>query len=193
MAAPRWKLTEAHYLKVAGTFWEHNQVDRKTGKPIRKQYPVPLFLDPMSLDDMITHGQMDPNLPSNQPEDWMLVVAQGESSFTKDVIFEGEPTPGMLPLNDEARAISEKYSKGRWQPTQGIDEDSQRESFSNKIINGLLDQVHTLKESVVAPTAGMAEFMETMTAMMKQQHEIIAMLAQNQVKSAGSGPKSVLR
>lgn len=195
-STPRWKLTEAHYLKVKGTFWEHQQVDRKTGKPARKQYPVPLHLDPLSLDDMVNHGQMDPNMPSNNPEDWMIVVAHGESTFTKDVIFEGEPTPGMLPLNDEARAISEKFSQGQWQPTRGIDEDSQRDSFSNKIINGLLDQVHTLKESVQTGATvipGMAEFMETMQAMMKQQTEIIGMLAQAQTKSAGGAPRSVVR
>lgn len=192
----RWKLTEAHYLKVKGIFWEHNQVDRKTGKPVRKQYPVPLFLDPLSLDDMVTHGQMDPNLPSNNPEDWMIVVAHGESTFTKDVIFDGEPTPGMLPLNDEARAISEKFSKGQWQPTQGIDEESQRNSYANAVINGLLDQVHTLKENAASggqTISGMSEFMETMQAMMKQQTEIIGMLAQAQVQPKSSAPRSVMR
>ena len=42
----RWKLTQKHYLMVPGTKWEYVENDRSTGRPIRKTYDVPLFLDP---------------------------------------------------------------------------------------------------------------------------------------------------
>lgn len=173
----RWKLTEAHYLKVEGTFWEYSQIDRRTGKPKRTQYPVPLFLDPRSLDDLMLYGQMDPAIPSNDPEEWIIVVTDTKGVNAKDIFYEGDPTPGMLPLDDSAKAISARYAE-IWSPTKGTDDDSQRNSYANKIISGLLDKVNDMKASTEA--IGTGEFMQTMKAMMKQQTDILAMLAQNQ-------------
>jgi len=92
------------------------------------------------------------------------------------IVFEGNPTPGMLPLDDEAKEISGQFS---WTPTQGIDEESQRHSFYAKLGDTLIDQMTELK--VARETAPvnpeMNKFMETMLAMMAQNQQILATLA----------------
>ena len=176
----RWKLTEAHYLKVPGTAWEYNSIDRRTGRPKREVFSVPLQLDPKSIDDLSKHGQPDPGFPSRDIEDYIIVVTDVVGGVNqRDVVFEGKPTPGMLPLDDEAKAISAECSKGLWKPTPGVDDDSQRESFANKVIDDLMGQMNTLKEEVrTAPAIeGMSELISTMTAMTKQNSEIIGLLA----------------
>ena len=174
----RWKLTEAHYLSVPDTKWEYSEVDRRTGRPKRTQFPVPLLLDPKSLDDLKGYGQSDPDFPSNQPDDYIIVVAQGETSNPKDVIFAGPPTPGMLPLDDEARAITAKHSHGKWSPTAGLDVESQNESYSNKLLSGLIDEMTSLKYAQQAAPAipGMEDFMKVMAGMMQQQTAILTAL-----------------
>ena len=88
----RWKLTAAHYLNVPGTEWEYKETDQSTGKQARKVYPVPALLNP---DD-----SADCNYPGE------IIVAYAGSPHRKDIIFLGEPTPDMEPLDEEAEAIS---------------------------------------------------------------------------------------
>jgi len=173
----RWKLTEAHYLKVEGTKWEYSEIDRITGRPKRTQFPVPLYLDPQNLDDLKAYGQTDPEL--GLQGDPVIIVCNGADPKPRDVVFIGTPTPGMYPLDDEARALTEKYSKGNWAPTTGIDPESQNQSYSNQLMSGLIDQMTELRNSKAEGTAvpGMTEFMQGMQMMMKQQTEILAMLA----------------
>jgi hypothetical protein len=175
----RWKLTEAHYLKVPGTAWEYNSIDRRTGRPKREVFAVPLQLDPKSIDDLTKHGQPDPAFPSRDVEDYIIVVTDAPGVNQRDIVFEGKPTPGMLPLDDEAKAITAECSKGIWNPTPGADDESQRASFANKVIDDLMGQMNTLKDEVhKAPQIeGIGELLGAMTAMMKQNSEIIALLA----------------
>jgi len=86
----------------------------RTGKPVRKMYKVPKHLDPRLEDDW-THR------PENNNMDGEIIVCWEGKGLPRDIIFEGNPTPGMLPLDDEAKEVSSHFS---WTPTQGIDEDS---------------------------------------------------------------------
>lgn len=100
--APRWRLMTSHYLNVPGTEWEHNESDRTTGKAVRKLYKVPCLLD--------TNNPMDFNHPGE------IIVAHavdGARNDRKDIIFIGDPTPDMEPLNDEAEAITDSF-KSKW-------------------------------------------------------------------------------
>lgn len=106
--APRWRLIEAHYLNVEtlpdGTRieWEHKETARETGRTVRKLFPVPMLLDPRDPSDF------------NQPGE--IVVTQrvdGARLDPRDLVFAGEPTPGMEPLNDEAEAITDQC-RIRW-------------------------------------------------------------------------------
>ncbi len=174
----RWKLTEAHYLKVPGIAWEYNSIDRRTGRPKREVFPVPLQLDPKSIDDLTKHGQPDPAYPSRDIEDYILVVTDTAGVNQRDVVFEGKPTPGMLPLDDEAKAITAECSQGLWNPTPGVDDESQRASLSNQIIDALMGQMNTIKDEVhKAPQIeGITELLGAFSAMMKQNQEILSLL-----------------
>lgn len=109
LECPRWRLTEPHYLVVPtlpdGTRveWEHRETARESGRAIRKLYPVPMLLDPKDPADFNYPGE--------------IIVCQdveGARMQRQDYIFEGNPTPGMEPLNDEAEAITASLRQ-RWE------------------------------------------------------------------------------
>ncbi len=166
----RWKLTEPHYLSVPSERWEHTTTDSRTGKPVRKMFRVPKHLDPRLEDDW--------NVRINGMDGEIHVCYEGKDDPRypdRAIVFEGNPTPGMLPLDDEAKEISGKFS---WIPTQGIDEESQRHSFYAKLGDTLIDQMTELKVArEEASNPGMDKFMETMLAMMTQNQQILAALA----------------
>lgn len=162
----RWRLTEPHYLRVEGTKWEYTEIDRVTGRPKRTQFDVPQHIDPNSPDDLKVYGQPD-------GQDTIVIVSDGDNAQPKDVIFQGDPTPGMFPLDDAARAISARFE---WQPTQGLDDISQNESFQNKLLSGFIDKMTEMKSG--SGSAGFEQLMSSIMAMMEKQTEILAKLAQ---------------
>lgn len=101
----RWKLLNPHYLKVRidgeSTEWEQVEVNRDTQKQMRKRYKVPMFLDPNDIGDQ------------NYKQEGELVICHEGKGLPKDYVFEGPPTPDMEPMDDEARAISDKES-AKW-------------------------------------------------------------------------------
>lgn len=163
----RWRLTEPHYLKVDGIKWEYTEVERVTGRPKRKQFSVPLYLNPNYEDDIKAYGQGDDG----------IIVSDGHNPGPKDVIFIGSPTPSMLPLDEEAKAISAKFVKS-WSPPTERDE----LTYAQKRELEFADQISELQRAAQAAprVEGLSEFMSTMTAMMKQQTEILAQLAKSQ-------------
>lgn len=163
----RWKLTEPHYLAVEGIKWEYSEVDRVTGRPKRTQFPVPLHLDP-NIDSDWTHRELE-----------AIIVSNGHNADPKDLIYTGPVTPGMLPMDDEAKALTAQAAKDKWRPTQGLDPESQNESYTNKLLSGFIDQM-TLAQTTVqqAPQiAGLEEMLKSLTAVMAQQTQLIAALA----------------
>lgn len=96
----RWRLTAAHYLKVPGTEWEHKETSRETGKQARRVFPVPALLNP---DD-----PADCNYPGE------IIVCHEGKGQGRDITFEGEPTPDMEPLDDEAKKLSAELAP-KWQ------------------------------------------------------------------------------
>lgn len=175
----RWRLTEAHYLKVKGTLWEYTELDRTTGRPKRVQFEVPLYLNPMDADDLKQYGQVDPIV--GYDADPIVVVIDDENSRhnTRDVFYVGKPTPGMLPLDDAAREISAAMSKGAWDPTTGIDPDAQSQSFSNRLMLGLIDKMTDMKTEAqaVPQAAGLQDLLTSMAAMLAKQTEILAAMS----------------
>ncbi len=173
----RWRLTEPHYLAVPTERWEHTTTDSRTGKLVRKMYKVPRYLDPRVEDDW--------NVKLNGMDGEIHVCWEGKG-IPNDIVFEGNPTPGMLPLDAEAEEISGKFS---WTPTQGIDEDSQRQSFYARLGDSLIEQMAELKVArELAPvTPSLDKFMETMLAMMGQNQQILAALAGKSVALPDAG------
>lgn len=109
MECPRWRLIEPHYLNVPvlpdGTRveWERTETARETGRSKRTQYPVPILLDPKDAADCNYPGEI---IVCNQVD--------GARHERGDLIFVGEPTPGMEPLNAEAEEITNRL-RPRWE------------------------------------------------------------------------------
>lgn len=179
----RWKLTEPHYLTVPGTEWEYNEVDRITGRPKRTKFQVPMYVNPNSGDDVLAWGQ-------GEIKEDIIVCYAGSEQNGKDIVFKGDPTPGMKPLDDEAKEISARWEK-KWnhQVTQGIDPESQNQSYTNSLLSGLIDQMTEARSSAqTAPAApGMDKMLEGMMALMEKQTEILAGIA------AQSAPRTIRR
>lgn len=101
----RWRLHNAHYLNILDpdtgepTKWEYSETDRTTGKARRKTYHVPQLLDPK-----------DPSLCNYDGD---IVVCQEGKGEARDIVFFGEPTPDMEPMDEEAETISESL-KSKW-------------------------------------------------------------------------------
>lgn len=178
----RWKLTEPHYLNVPTERWEQVSTDPNTGKPVRKLFKVPKHLDPRVEDDW------NVKFPGNSMDGEIHVCHEGKddrANYPKEpaIIFEGNPTPGMVPLDDEAKEISGRFS---WTPTQGIDEESQRASFYSKLGDTLVDQMSELRaaQAMAPQNAGIEKLLEVMTAMMQQNQQIMQAFLEKSIKEA---------
>lgn len=89
----RFRLTAPHYLNVPGTEWEQNET-LPTGKIYRHRYKVHMYLDPKDPGD------------HNYPLTGEIIVATvADPRYPLDLIFLGEPTQDMEPLDAEAEAL----------------------------------------------------------------------------------------
>lgn len=147
--APRWKLAQPHYLNSPGTEWEYQeQVQGPKGKMLRHRYPVPLYLDP--------RDPADHNFPGNANQDGMIIVTNvdpAKDGNPMDIQFLGDPTPDMVPLNDEAQKISDSFAS-KWQhPIDGLPANGQMlGNFSQSLLAGLEKQLAAaLQQQQAAP------------------------------------------
>lgn len=130
-----WELRSAHYLNtVEPTKWTHEEVPRG-GKAMRKDYVVPLYLHP---DD-----------PAEQtpPGSGVLIVAHKRSAaYPMAILFIGDPTPDMVPMDDEAEEITNRL-KHKWgsHPIEGLPGD-----FSQSLISAFERQMAEIRSGSVA-------------------------------------------
>jgi polyhydroxyalkanoate synthesis regulator phasin len=156
----RWRLTTGHYLNVPGTEWEQRETNRETGKQARRVYSVPLLLDP--------RDPADHNYPGE------IVVAYEGKGQGRDIIFVGEPTPDMEPLDDEAQALSDSL-RSKWNhPIDSLDG-----GYATDIFQKLERQLSTLLAkaqpvAIPADTVSKADF----DALKAQLEELKAQVAQ---------------
>lgn len=164
----RWKLTEPHYLNVPSSRWEQTAIDSRTGKPARKMFKVPMHLDPRTADDW------NFKYPNNEMDGEIHVCWEGKG-LPHDITFEGNPTPGMVPLDKEAEIETAKYN---WTPTQGIDDESQRAGFFARLGDDLINQMTDLKAVAASQqqTHGVDKVLEAMAEMMEQNRQLMALL-----------------
>ncbi len=98
----RWSLRNPHYLNIPGNEWMQEETDRETGRRNRKIYPVPQLLDPNNPQDQ------------NYRELGQIIVCYEGKGEKRDIIFVGDPTPEMEPMDEEAEQISASYRQ-RWE------------------------------------------------------------------------------
>jgi len=98
----RWRLTEPHYIYTdPDTVWERIETDTETGRQIRKQYVVPAYF----------HHEIEADWTDKVEK--AVFVCDGNNCQKRDIVFKGDPTPGMMPVDDEAKAITDKF-KHKW-------------------------------------------------------------------------------
>jgi len=164
----RWRLSTSHYLQIPGTEWEQMEKDQLTGREVRKRYTVPRLLD---VDDPTSWNYHTRN-PRGEIIAGEVVVCYEGKGQPQDIVFIGDPSPDMIPLDDEAREISRKLEP-RWNAKP--DEET---SFTKK----LMEQQQSLAVELAAKAntvkvEGLDEMLKAMAAQMTQTQQLIAALA----------------
>lgn len=166
----RWRLTGPHYLNVPGTEWEYQELDTRTGRPKRQRFAVPMYLDP----------QQPPNWDKPNGSVIELVVCHGTPTVAGDIEFVGEPTPDMVPLDDEAKAMSAKLEETKWNVKADTLTGSYGEHLERTLEKQLEQQMALVKHVTsqqVAPVPGMNDLLTAIAGMMAQNQEILARLS----------------
>lgn len=172
----RWKLREAHYIHAMrdGTRpeWVYKEINRANGREIQKKFPVPMHLDPKIEVDW-THRD-------HPHDDGYIVVALEGTSDAHDIIIERKSvTPGMEPLDDEAREITKQVMAGVVPIEGGSPDATYSENLLDKFIMQLAEASSTAGAAQAQQVQGLGEVLKAMTAMMEQNQLILqALVAQ---------------
>lgn len=150
----RWKLMTPHYLNtVSPNEWEYQETDRTTGRPIRRKFLVPRLLNPLDPGDFTnTWGNRD----NQEGEVIVCLPGQGEG---RDVEFLGDPTPDMVPVDDEARAISASF-ENQWRYKPDTDTPG---NYSQSIVDQFRAEMSDL-QTKPAEIPGMSDLIAAITA-----------------------------
>lgn len=136
----RWRLTAKHYLNVPDMEWEYKETTAE-GRQHRKIFIVPRYLNP---DD-----------PSDWTEGNDCVVCLEGKGHRKDIVFLGDPTPDMEPLDPEAEEISNSL-RPSWQhpidslPGQGVE-------YGDMLLEKLTAQIDALASGRALPNTSAAQ------------------------------------
>ena len=119
----RWRLMVGHYLLTdPPTEIEFKETDRNTGRQARVVRTVPRLLEPKDPGDHNYPGE--------------IIVSDGNNAQARDIIFIGEPTVDMEPVDEEAKRITKKLEEsGRWtRPAEGMD-------FGESLIKNFMEKL----------------------------------------------------
>lgn len=158
----RWRLTEPHYLlgrltgEDATCEWEYKEADRITGREKRKRFKVPDY----------------------RPAD--SIVCHEGSEKDGDFIFEGKPTQGMEPIDEEAREISAKHAKEWVHPI---------ETLPTQLAPETMQMMAEFAKMVQAPTT-VAESGVSKAEFDELKAQIAALMEQNAALKASAEPKA---
>lgn len=168
----RWKLVTSHYLNcVEETKWEYKEVDRATGRERRKQLTVPRFIDINDPGDWTTSWG-----PRDALEGEVIVCLPGKGQ-PKDIEFLGDPTPDMIPLDDEAKELSATFEDHwRYKP------ESADISFSQSMVEGFnAEQAEIQSRPTIVEVPGMAEMVAAVASLAAQNTELMKELTRRKL------------
>ena len=159
----RWKLVESHYLNTKDTQWEYKELDRDTGRERRKQISVPRYLN---IEDPSDWTNSWGNRDNKTGE---IVVCYEGKGEPKDIVFYGDPTPGMSPVDDEAKAISASF-EAQW----SYKPDGAEVSHSQSLIDRFeIEKALAESRPQQLEIPGLADLVALMAAQQKAQQELI--------------------
>ena len=147
----RWKLACPHYLNVPGTEWEYNET--RNGKVNRKRFAVGRYLNTADPGDWtVKWGSKD-------DEDGEIIVCHQGKGDPSDIVFIGDPTPDMIPVDDEARAISKSF-ESRW----AYKPESAEVDFSQSLVDKF-EEAMAVSRSEQAEIPGMSDLIGALTSL----------------------------
>jgi hypothetical protein len=167
----RWKLITSHYLAVENNYWEYVEIDRSSGKQLRKRLDVPLQLD---IDDPTCWNVTYRNQRGEVIAGEVVVARRTGAEHADDIIFVGEPTPDMLPLDDEAKVITKSFEK-KWKAAP----DEERPYGQLLVEQHQTEMAKVQAEANVVKIEGMAEIIKTMTEMLGQNQALMNQIVAN--------------
>lgn len=154
-----WKLLQPHYLNVEQfdefepVEYMYQEQDRESGRMRRKTWAVPMYLPA----ETFVSDQANPH---------------------NYIVFKGDPTPDMLPVDAEARKVSAQF-EGKWK--HAIESLPANGDFSASLIRGFEKQIDALIQSKgdqpVQNTSGKGVDPTEFAAMQKQIEELTKALA----------------
>ena len=170
----RWRLVEDHYINAQlgdeKIEWEYKEIDRTTGRERRKRFPVPLYCDTGMIISYAGSERGDDN-----------------GTFGP-IIFEGPPTPGMEPIDDEAREITRKYEPQWKHPIESLP----GQGFSASLLDNLNKQLDALaRNPAVAAVAQAGVSKDEFEQLKEQMAQLMAQNAELQAEKAAGGRKRV--
>jgi hypothetical protein len=157
----------AHYLNVPGEEWEYVENDRSTGRPIRHKFAVPRLLDPKDKSCWTSRWG------AGSDEEGEIIVCMPGKGDPKDQIFFGNPTPDMMPVDDEAKEISESFAV-LWSYKPETDTNN----YSQSLIDRFQLEAEVAKASAGKPATveGLSELTAAIGQMVKQNAELLTSL-----------------
>lgn len=157
----RWKLMVPHYLNTPGEEWEYTETDRKTGRPKRTKFPVPRYLDPRDPSCWTARWGMKDN------EEGEIIVCHEGKGDANDIVFMGDPTPDMSPVDDEAREIS-----AQWEPRWAFKPETQEGDYSQSLVDRFQSELAEVQTKPVE-IPGLAELTGAIGELVKQNQKVL--------------------
>lgn len=170
----RWQIISPHYLNVTGSQkseWQYTEVDRTNGRKKTKNFPVPTLLDP---DDPSMWTEV------RGRDDGRILVSDGNNPGDSDIIFVGEPTPDMIPIDDDAKKVSASFAKKWVHPIEGLEG-----SYGDHLIQQFQTELAKVQSTpATTKIEGLDAMLMAITETMKQNQQILATLVQPKPEAA---------
>ncbi len=172
----RYRLNTGHYINAlqwdqSPTEWEYTEQSLVNNRMVRRRFKVPMLLDPRDATCCNYPGEI-------------IVSSKADDRFPADIIFEGEPTPDMTPLDDEARARVEELSSKWVHPIEALPG-----NFTQSLLTTLENQLTAVANRAPMPTANPVSTNgidnERMANLEKMVAELVATNAKLQAEKVG--------
>ena len=169
----RWRLMAKHYINATRhgekTQWMREETNRDTGRVARTLFNVPMYLDP--------EDPRDQNYPGE------IIVAYEKGARPQDLVFTGEPTPDMEPVDEEAQKISDA-TRPKWKhpidslsPTGGNYSEALLALLSKQLEEAASKSGPPARASGTIDEAAFRKMQEDMKALMESNAKLQAQLA----------------
>lgn len=160
----RWLIISPHYLNVTGSQkaeWQYTEVDRTNGRKKTKNFAVPTLLDP---DDPSMWTEV------RGRDEGRICVSDGNNPADNDIIFVGEPTPDMIPIDDDAKKVSASFAKKWVHPIEGLEG-----SYGDQLIQQFQSELAKVQSTpATTKIEGLDAVLLAMTKMMEQNQQMMA-------------------